>query len=65
MHEFTVGPAADVSADKPGTPETADLPMMDTGSLTYTLDGPEPYACTCHVPGYSESGMPGTINVVP
>jgi hypothetical protein len=33
-HEFMVGPAADVAADKPGTPEITDLGMMDTQSLT-------------------------------
>ena len=27
-HEFMVGPATDVAADKPGTPEIADIGMM-------------------------------------
>ena len=44
VHEFMVGPAADVAADKPGTPEIADIGMMQTRSLTYTFDGPGPYA---------------------
>ena len=65
VHEFMVGPAADVAADKPGTPEIADLGMMDTRSLTYTFDGPGPYAFACHAPGHYAAGMAGTIAVVP
>jgi uncharacterized cupredoxin-like copper-binding protein len=64
-HEFMVGPAADVAADKPGTPEIADIGTMQTGSLTYTFDGPGPYAFACHAPGHYEAGMTGTITVVP
>ena len=64
-HEFMVGPAADVAADKPGTPEIADLEMMDTRSLTYTFDGPGPYAFACHATGHFEAGMVGAITVVP
>ena len=65
VHEFMVGPAADVAADKPGTPEIADIGMMDSASLTYTFDGPGPFAFACHAPGHFEAGMTGTINVVP
>lgn len=65
VHEFMVGPAADVAADKPGTPEIADIGMMQTRSLTYTFDGPGPYAFACHAPGHYEAGMAGTITVVP
>ncbi len=65
VHEFMVGPAADVTADKPGTPEIADLGMMDTQSLTYTFDGPGPYAYACHATGHYEAGMTGTVVVVP
>jgi plastocyanin len=64
-HEFMVGPAADVADDKPGTPEIADIGMMETRSLTYTFDGPGPYAFACHAPGHYEAGMAGTITVVP
>ena len=64
-HEFMVGPAADVAADRPGTPEIADIGMMETGSITYTFDGPGPYAFACHAPGHYEAGMAGTITVVP
>lgn len=65
VHEFMVGPAADVAADTPGTPEIADLGMMETRSLTYTFDGPGPYAFACHVTGHYEAGMRGTITIVP
>lgn len=64
-HEFMVGPAADVAADRPGTPEIADIGMMETGSVTYTFDGPGPYAFACHATGHYEAGMAGTITVVP
>ncbi len=64
-HEFMVGPAADVAADRPGTPEIADLGMMDTQSLTYTFAGPGPYAFACHATGHYEAGMTGTVVVVP
>ena len=63
IHEFMVGPAADVAADKAGTPEIADLGMMQTRSLTYTFTGPGPFAYACHVPGHYEAGMSGTIVV--
>ncbi len=64
-HEFMVGPAADVAADTPGTPEIADIGMMETGSVTYTFDGPGPYAFACHATGHYEAGMTGTITIVP
>ncbi len=65
VHEFMVGPAADVAADKAGTPEIADIGMMGTRSLTYTFDGSGPYAFACHATGHYEAGMAGTITVVP
>jgi uncharacterized cupredoxin-like copper-binding protein len=64
-HEFMVGPAADVASDRPGTPEIADIGMMQTGTLTYTFDGPGPYAYACHEAGHYEAGMVGAITVVP
>lgn len=64
-HEFMVGPAADVASDRPGTPEISDIGMMQTGTLTYTFDGPGPYAYACHEAGHYEAGMVGTIVVVP
>ena len=62
-HEFMVGPASDVAADKPGTPEIGDLGMMQTGSLTYTFVGPGPFSFACHAPGHLEAGMSGMIVV--
>jgi uncharacterized cupredoxin-like copper-binding protein len=64
-HEFMVGPAADVAADTPGTPEVADIAMMATKSLTYTFNGQGPFAFACHAPGHYEAGMKGTIVVLP
>jgi plastocyanin len=64
-HEFMVGPASDVAADKPGTPEITDIGMMGTGSVSYTFDGPGPYAFACHVPEHYEAGMAGTIAIAP
>ena len=64
-HEFMVGSAAEVAADKEGTPEIADIGMMATKSLTYTFTGPGPFAFACHEPGHYEAGMTGTIAVVP
>ncbi len=63
VHEFMVGPAADVAADKAGTPEIADLGMMQIRSLTYTFTGTGPFAYACHAPGHYEAGMSGTIVV--
>lgn len=64
VHEFMVGAADDVAADQEGTPEIADLGMMQTESLSYTFDNSGPYAYACHVAGHYEAGMHGTINVV-
>jgi uncharacterized cupredoxin-like copper-binding protein len=64
-HEFMGGPAADVAADTAGTPEVADIAMMQTKSLTYTFSGSGPFAFACHAPGHYEAGMAGVINVVP
>ena len=63
-HEFMVGPAADVAADREGTPEIADIAMMETGSVTYTFSGAGPFAFACHAQGHYEAGMAGTIVVV-
>ena len=63
-HEFMVGPADAVAADREGTPEIAGIAMMQTKSLTYTFDGSGPYAYACHASGHYEAGMRGTISVV-
>jgi uncharacterized cupredoxin-like copper-binding protein len=64
VHEFMVGPADAVAADKQGTPEVADIGMMQTKSLTYTFTGSGPFAYACHVAGHYEAGMHGAISVV-
>ncbi len=64
VHEFMVGPADAVAADREGTPEIADIGMMQTKSLTYTFDGPGPFAFACHAEGHYEAGMRGTIALV-
>jgi len=62
-HEFMVGPADRVAADEAGTPEVADIGMMQSRSLTYTFDGSGPFAFACHAEGHYEAGMHGTITV--
>jgi len=64
-HEFMVGPAADVAADKAGTPEVADIAMMQTKSLTYTFKVTGTFAFACHAPGHYEAGMRGMIVAQP
>ncbi len=64
VHEFMVGPADAVAADQDGTPEVADIGMMQTKSITYTFDGSGPYTFACHATGHYEAGMKGTITVV-
>ncbi len=64
VHEFMVGPADAVAADEEGTPEVADIGMMQTKSVTYTFDGSGPYAFACHADGHYEAGMAGTITLV-
>ena len=64
VHEFKVGPAAEVAADADSAPEIADIGMMETRSLTYTFTGSGPFAFACHEPGHYEAGMRGTITVV-
>jgi uncharacterized cupredoxin-like copper-binding protein len=63
VHEFMVGPAADVATDKAGTAEVAEIGMMQTGSVTYTFTGSGPFAFACHAPGHYEAGMTGTITI--
>ncbi len=63
VHEFMVGPADAVAADTEGTPEVADIGMMQSKSVTVTFDGSGPYAFACHAAGHYEAGMRGTITV--
>jgi uncharacterized cupredoxin-like copper-binding protein len=64
VHEFMVGPADAVAADTPGTPEIADISMMQSKSISYTFDGSGSYAFACHADGHYEAGMHGTIAIV-
>jgi uncharacterized cupredoxin-like copper-binding protein len=64
VHEFMVGSVDAVAADQVGTPEVADIGMMQSKSITYTFDGSGPYAYACHATGHYEAGMRGTITVV-
>ena len=64
VHEFMVGPADAVAADTSGTPEVADIAMMQSKSLTFTFDGSGPYAFACHADGHYEAGMHGTVTLV-
>jgi len=64
VHEFMVGPADAVAADTEGTPEVADIGMMQTKAVTVTFDGTGPDAFACHAAGHYEAGMRGTITVV-
>ena len=64
VHEFMVGPADAVAADTEGTPEVADIGMMQTKAVTITFDGSGPYAFACQEAGHYEGGMRGTITVV-
>ena len=63
-HEFMVGPADAVANDVAGTPEIDGIGMMQTKSVTYTFDGPGPYAFACHETGHFEAGMRGSITLV-
>jgi plastocyanin len=64
-HEFMIGPAADVADDREGTPEVADIGMMQSRSLTYTFAGSGPFTFACHAAGHYEAGMRGTITIQP
>ncbi len=64
VHEFMVGPADAVATDQEGTPEIADIGMMQTKSVTYTFDGSGPYAFACHADNHYEAGMHGVISVI-
>ncbi|HEX7592342.1 MAG TPA: plastocyanin/azurin family copper-binding protein [Candidatus Limnocylindrales bacterium] len=64
VHDFMVGPVDAVASDLAGTPEIADIGMMQTKSLTYTFDGSGTYAYACHAAGHYEAGMHGTITLV-
>ena len=45
-------------------PEIAGITSGTTKSITFTFDGPGPFAFACHAPGHFEAGMKGTITLV-
>jgi uncharacterized cupredoxin-like copper-binding protein len=64
VHEFMIGPADAAFADEEGTPELEDLAKGHPQTITYTFNGPGPFAFACHEPGHFEHGMLGWIIVV-
>ena len=62
-HEFMVGPEAAVLKDK-APDEAAHITKATPQTLTFTFDGPGPFAFACHAPGHFEAGMMGYFVVV-
>jgi uncharacterized cupredoxin-like copper-binding protein len=62
-HEFMVGPEAAVLADEADA-EVEGITKSSPQALTFTFDGPGPFAFACHSPGHFEAGMIGYIVVV-
>lgn len=63
-HEMAIGPADKVDADEIDgviVQEVDEIDAHHLKTLTFTFDGPGPYAFACHEPGHFESGMRGTI----
>ena len=66
VHEFQVGPADAVAADKvDGTivVEKDELDEGSTNSIVYTFNKTAAFAFACHEPGHYEAGMKGTVDV--
>ena len=66
VHEFAVGPSDKVDADEVDGKLVVEADEIDGHHLktvTYTFDGPGPYAFACHEPGHFEAGMRGTITL--
>ena len=67
VHEMAIGPADKVDADQIDgviVMEVDEIEGHHLKTVTYTFDGPGPYAFACHEPGHFESGMRGTIVLV-
>jgi uncharacterized cupredoxin-like copper-binding protein len=62
-HEFKVGPMDAVMADEASAPEIAEIAPGSTETMTYTFQGPGPFAFACHAPGHFEHGMVGYLPV--
>ncbi len=66
-HEMAIGPADKVDADDIDgviVKEVDEIEGHHLKTVTYTFDGPGPYAFACHEPGHFEAGMRGTIVLV-
>ena len=64
VHEMAIGPADKVDADEIDgviVMEVDEIESHHLKTVTYTFDGPGPYAFACHEPGHFEAGMRGTI----
>ena len=66
IHEFQVGPAEAVAADKVDGTIVVEKDRLDGGStnaVVYTFNKTAAYAFACHEPGHYEAGMKGTVDV--
>ena len=66
VHEFQVGPAGLVASDTVDGSIVVEVDEIEGGhvkTVTYTFDGPGPYAYACHEPGHYEAGMRGTFTL--
>ena len=62
-HEFMVGPEAAVMADE-AADEVEGIAKDSPQTLTFTFDGPGPFAFACHAAGHFEAGMIGYFVVI-
>jgi len=62
-HEFKVGPMDAVMGDQASAPEIPEIAPGATESITYTFEGPGPFAFACHAPGHFEHNMVGYLPV--
>jgi uncharacterized cupredoxin-like copper-binding protein len=67
VHEFQVGLATQVAADKADGVIVVEKNQLGAGStheVVFTFNGSGPVAFACHEPGHYEAGMKGTIEVL-
>jgi uncharacterized cupredoxin-like copper-binding protein len=66
VHEFQVGPADAVAADKVDGTIVVEKDELDAGStnaIVYTFNTTAAFAFACHEPGHYEAGMKGTVDI--
>jgi uncharacterized cupredoxin-like copper-binding protein len=61
---FTLGPIADVIANKSGTPQIPAIEASETKSLTFSFTGPGPFIFAGHEPARPDVGTTGYILLV-